>query len=600
MFNGHGGGRGPQEQDSSKDFGAAIKRLFIELKSARILAIVAILCAVGGSVLTIIAPNQISKLTDTVVVGLRPGVDIDFGAVWSVATFIIILYASSALLELSEALIMAQVSNGFAKSLRERISRKINRLPLKYFDHNQTGDILSRVTNDVDTVAQSLGNSLSTIISEVALMVGVVVMMFVTNWMLAIVAIAASLVGFVGMGFVLKKSQKYFNMRQAELGKLNAHIEEIYSGLNIVKAYNGKADSDRKFDRLNKRVFLANQRSQFLSGLMHPIMAFIGNFGYVAVCVAGALLTSNNVITFGVIVAFISYVRLFTSPLSRIAQSMSSLQSAAAASERVFAFVDEEEMSDQKDIKRHIDKDQIVGNIEFRHVKFGYDKDKLIIKDFSAVAKAGQKIAIVGPTGAGKTTMVNLLMKFYEINSGDILIDGISTKEISREDLHSLFTMVLQDTWMFAGTLKENIVYNRHGVTNDEVMRICKTVGLSHFVKTLPKGLATDISENDSISAGQKQLITIARGMVEDAPFLILDEATSNVDTRTEELVQKAMDKLMEGRTSFIIAHRLSTIKNADLILVMNEGNIIETGSHEQLMKRNGFYAELYNSQFAL
>ena len=600
MFNGHGGGRGPQEQDSSKDFGAAIKRLFIELKSARILAIVAILCAVGGSVLTIIAPNQISKLTDTVVVGLRPGVDIDFGAVWSVATFIIILYASSALLELSEALIMAQVSNGFAKSLRERISRKINRLPLKYFDHNQTGDILSRVTNDVDTVAQSLDNSLSTIISEVALMVGVVVMMFVTNWMLAIVAIAASLVGFVGMGFVLKKSQKYFNMRQAELGKLNAHIEEIYSGLNIVKAYNGKADSDRKFDRLNKRVFLANQRSQFLSGLMHPIMAFIGNFGYVAVCVAGALLTSNNVITFGVIVAFISYVRLFTSPLSRIAQSMSSLQSAAAASERVFAFVDEEEMSDQKDIKRHINKDQIVGNIEFRHVKFGYDKDKLIIKDFSAVAKAGQKIAIVGPTGAGKTTMVNLLMKFYEINSGDILIDGISTKEISREDLHSLFTMVLQDTWMFAGTLKENIVYNRHGVTNDEVMRICKTVGLSHFVKTLPKGLATDISENDSISAGQKQLITIARGMVEDAPFLILDEATSNVDTRTEELVQKAMDKLMEGRTSFIIAHRLSTIKNADLILVMNEGNIIETGSHEQLMKRNGFYAELYNSQFAL
>ena len=600
MFNGHGGGRGPQEQDSSKDFGAAIKRLFIELKSARILAIVAILCAVGGSVLTIIAPNQISKLTDTVVVGLRPGVDIDFGAVWSVATFIIILYASSALLELSEALIMAQVSNGFAKSLRERISRKINRLPLKYFDHNQTGDILSRVTNDVDTVAQSLDNSLSTIISEIALMVGVVVMMFVTNWMLAIVAIAASLVGFVGMGFVLKKSQKYFNMRQAELGKLNAHIEEIYSGLNIVKAYNGKADSDRKFDRLNKRVFLANQRSQFLSGLMHPIMAFIGNFGYVAVCVAGALLTSNNVITFGVIVAFISYVRLFTSPLSRIAQSMSSLQSAAAASERVFAFVDEEEMSDQKDIKRHINKDQIVGNIEFRHVKFGYDKDKLIIKDFSAVAKAGQKIAIVGPTGAGKTTMVNLLMKFYEINSGDILIDGISTKEISREDLHSLFTMVLQDTWMFAGTLKENIVYNRHGVTNDEVMRICKTVGLSHFVKTLPKGLATDISENDSISAGQKQLITIARGMVEDAPFLILDEATSNVDTRTEELVQKAMDKLMEGRTSFIIAHRLSTIKNADLILVMNEGNIIETGSHEQLMKRNGFYAELYNSQFAL
>lgn len=598
MFNGRGG-RGPQDA-KTKNFGAAMKRLFMELKSARILALVAIICAVGGSILTIVAPNKISELTDAITAGLRPGVSIDIDTVWGIATFIIILYASSALLELTEALIMAQVSNNFARSLRGRISQKINRLPLKYFDRNQTGDILSRVTNDVDTVAQSLGNSLSTIVSEIALMLGVVVMMFITNWMLAIVAIAASLIGFVGMGLVLKRSQKYFSMRQTELGKLNAHIEEVYSGLNIVKAYNGKAESDRKFDRLNERVFLANQRSQFISGLMHPIMAFIGNFGYVAVCVTGALLTANNAITFGVIVAFISYVRLFTSPLSRIAQSMSSLQSAAAASERVFDFIDEDEMSDQTEIKRRIDKSQIKGNIEFKHVKFGYDKDKLIIKDFSAVAKAGQKIAIVGPTGAGKTTMVNLLMKFYEINSGDILIDGISTKDITREDLHSLFTMVLQDTWMFAGTLKENIVYNRSGITEDEVMRICKTVGLSHFVKTLPKGLATDISENDSISAGQKQLITIARGMVEDAPFLILDEATSNVDTRTEELVQKAMDKLMEGRTSFIIAHRLSTIKNADLILVMNEGNIIETGSHEQLMKKNGFYADLYNSQFAL
>lgn len=598
MFNGRGG-RGPQDT-KTKNFGAAMKRLFMELKSARILALVAIICAVGGSILTIVAPNKISELTDAITAGLHPGVSIDIDTVWGIATFIIILYASSALLELTEALIMTQVSNGFARSLRGRISQKINRLPLKYFDRNQTGDILSRVTNDVDTVAQSLGNSLSTIVSEIALMLGVVVMMFITNWMLAIVAIAASLIGFVGMGLVLKRSQKYFSMRQTELGKLNAHIEEVYSGLNIVKAYNGKAESDRKFDRLNERVFLANQRSQFISGLMHPIMAFIGNFGYVAVCVTGALLTANNAITFGVIVAFISYVRLFTSPLSRIAQSMSSLQSAAAASERVFDFIDEDEMSDQTEIKRRIDKSQIKGNIEFKHVKFGYDKDKLIIKDFSAVAKAGQKIAIVGPTGAGKTTMVNLLMKFYEINSGDILIDGISTKDITREDLHSLFTMVLQDTWMFAGTLKENIVYNRSGITEDEVMRICKTVGLSHFVKTLPKGLATDISENDSISAGQKQLITIARGMVEDAPFLILDEATSNVDTRTEELVQKAMDKLMEGRTSFIIAHRLSTIKNADLILVMNEGNIIETGSHEQLMKKNGFYADLYNSQFAL
>ena len=432
-------------------------------------------------------------------------------------------------------------------------------------------------------------------------MVGVVIMMFITNWVMALVAVAASLIGFVGMGAVLSKSQKYFAMRQKELGKINAHIEEVYSGLNVVKAYNGKAESDRKFDALNKRVYLANQRSQFLSGLMHPMMAFIGNFGYVAVCVTGALLVSNDAITFGVIVAFISYVRLFTSPLSRIAQSMSSLQAAAAASERVFEFIDEEELSDQSEIKAHIDKDKVRGDIEFDHVKFGYaDSDKLTIKDFSAKAKAGQKIAIVGPTGAGKTTMVNLLMKFYEINSGDIRIDGVSTREMTREDVHSLFTMVLQDTWLFSGTVRDNIVYNRHNVSDEEIMKICKTVGLTHFIKTLPNGLSTNISENDSISAGQKQLLTIARGMVEDAPFLILDEATSNVDTRTEELVQKAMDKLMEGRTSFIIAHRLSTIKNADLILVMNEGNIIETGSHAQLMKQNGFYAELYNSQFAL
>jgi ATP-binding cassette subfamily B protein len=389
-------------------------------------------------------------------------------------------------------------------------------------------------------------------------------------------------------------------MRQSELGKLNSHIEETYSGLNIVKAYNGKTESDRKFDMLNKRVYVANQRSQFLSGLMPPIMGFIGNFGYLAVCVAGALLTANGAITFGTIVAFIIYVRLFTSPLSRIAQSMTSLQSAAAASERVFNFVDEKEMSDQRDIKTRVDKNKVEGDIVFDHVKFSYDGKKPIIKDFSAEAKAGQKIAIVGPTGAGKTTMVNLLMKFYEIDSGDIRIDGVSTREMTREDIHSLFTMVLQDTWMFAGTVRENIVYNRANVSDEKIMKICKTVGLEHFIKTLPKGLSTDITENESISVGQKQLLTIARGMVEDAPFLILDEATSNVDTRTEELVQKAMDKLMSGRTSFIIAHRLSTIKNADLILVMNEGNIIETGNHEQLMKQNGFYAELYNSQFVL
>ena len=601
MFNGKGN-RNEQPKNMSKNFGNAMRRLFKELHNLRLLVLLGILFAVGGSILTIIAPGYIADLADEISkgLGLIPGSSIDFNIIHGIMILMIILYASAAVLELGEGLIMSHVSNIFAKDLRERISKKINRLPLRYFDKNQTGDILSRVTNDVDTVSTSLSNSLSTIISEAALMVGVAVMMFITNWIMALVAVGASLVGFLGMGTILKKSQKYFEMRQKELGKLNAHIEEVYSGLNIVKAYNGKAESDRKFDQLNKRVYIANQRSQFLSGLMHPIMAFIGNFGYVAVCVTGALLTANNVITFGVIVAFISYVRLFTSPLSRIAQSMTNLQSAAAASERVFEFIDEEEMSAEDDIKQHVDKEKIRGDIEFDHVKFGYDSDKLIIKDFSAKAKAGQKIAIVGPTGAGKTTMVNLLMKFYDIDSGEIRIDGISTREMTREDIHSLFTMVLQDTWMFAGSVRDNIVYNRRGISDEEVMKICKTVGLSHFIKTLPDGLLTDISENDSISAGQKQLLTIARGMVEDAPFLILDEATSNVDTRTEELVQKAMDKLMEGRTSFIIAHRLSTIKNADLILVMNEGNIIETGNHKELMKKNGFYAELYNSQFAL
>ena len=401
------------------------------------------------------------------------------------------------------------------------------------------------------------------------------------------------------MIFILAKSQKYFVARQEELGKLNGHIEEIYSGLNVVKVYNGKEEADKKFKEYNEKVCEANQKSQFLSGLMQPIMSFIGNFGYVAVCIVGALLTMNDVITFGVIVAFITYVRMFTSPLSQIAQSMTSLQSTAAASERVFEFLDEEEMSDQKEITKIIDKHNVKGDIEFDNVVFKYDgNENPTIKNFTAKAKAGQKVAIVGPTGAGKTTMVNLLMKFYDIDSGDIKIDGISTKELSRENIHELFTMVLQDTWIFEGTVKENIIYNRENVTDKRVIEVCKEVGLDHFIRTLPEGYNSILGENDGVSAGQRQLLTIARGMVEESPFLILDEATSNVDTRTEELVQKAMDKLTEGRTSFIIAHRLSTIKNADLILVMRDGNIIEQGNHEELMSKHGFYSELYNSQF--
>lgn len=599
MFNGGKGGRG-NAPEKSKNFGAAIKRLFGELGALRILVIISAVFAIAGAICTIVAPNRIAELTDEITLGLMPGGNINMDAVWAIGTFMIILYVVAGLLSFGGGVLMTQVANIFARNLRKRISEKINRLPLGYFDRHQTGDILSRITNDVDTVAMSLSNSLSTIVSETVLMFGVLIMMFITNWQLALVAVIASVLGFVGMGVILGKSQKYFSMRQTELGKLNAHIEEIYSGLNVVRAYNGKASSDEKFDKLNKRVYIANQRSQFLGGLMHPIMAFIGNFGYVAVCVMGAILTTQNVISFGVIVAFITYVRLFTSPLSRIAQSMSNLQSAAAASERVFEFIDEKEMADESEKATKINKDEIRGDIEFDHVRFGYDKDKTIIKDFSAKAKAGQKIAIVGPTGAGKTTVVNLLMKFYDINSGKILIDGIPTSDMKREEIHSLFTMVLQDTWLFAGTLRDNILYNRAKISDDEIMKLCDTVGLTHFIKTLPHGLDTEIAENDSISAGQKQLITIARGMVEDAPFLILDEATSNVDTRTEELVQKAMDKLMEGRTSFIIAHRLSTIKNADLILVMNEGDIIESGNHKQLIAKNGFYAELYNSQFIL
>ena len=401
------------------------------------------------------------------------------------------------------------------------------------------------------------------------------------------------------MFLILGKSQKYFNQRQEELGVLNGFIEEIYSGHNVVKAYNGDKEALKEFRKLNDKLYESNRKSNFLSGIMQPIMGFVGNFGYVAVCVVGAILTMNDVISFGVIVAFMIYVRLFTNPLSQIAQALTSLQSTAASSERVFEFLDEKEMSDQKDIKRHLNRSKVKGEIEFKNVKFGYEPGRTIIKNFSAKAKPGQKIAIVGPTGAGKTTIVNLLMKFYEINDGDILIDGVSTKDLTRENIHDLFVMVLQDTWLFEGTVGENIKFNKENISNQEIWQACKTVGIDHFIKTLPGGLDSEVNDNEAISQGQKQLLTIARGMIEDAPFLILDEATSNVDTRTEELVQKAMDKLTEGRTSFIIAHRLSTIKNADLILVMKDGNIIEQGNHEELMKEKGFYSELYNSQFS-
>ena len=604
-----GPGMGPGVGEKAKDFKSAVKRLVKELGKFKILIIIALILAIAGAVLSISAPDRLSKLTDEIQAGIIPKMEngqiimpeMNMDAIKSIAISLVILYLFSAICTFIQSICMTEVANNFARSLRTRISVKINKLPLSYFDRHQSGDTLSRVTNDVDTIAQTMNQSLGSLVSNITLFLGSIIMMFYTNWIMALTAIGSSLLGFMGMFAVLAKSQKYFVAKQEELGNLNGHIEEVYSGLNVVKAYNGKKESDKKFDEYNQKVCEANRKSQFLSGIMQPIMNFIGNFGYVAVCIVGAVLTMNNIISFGVIIAFITYVRLFTNPLSQIAQSMTSLQSTAAASERVFEFLDEKEMADQSKINKTLDKNNVKGKIEFDNVVFQYDNnDKPTIKNFTATAEPGQKIAIVGPTGAGKTTMVNLLMKFYDINSGDIRIDGVSTKELSRENIHSLFTMVLQDTWLFEGTVKENIIYNQKNVSDERVKEVCKEVGLDHFIRTLPKGYDSYLSENDSVSAGQRQLLTIARGMIQDSPFLILDEATSNVDTRTEELVQIAMDKLTEGRTSFIIAHRLSTIKNADLILVMKDGNIVEQGNHEQLMAKNGAYAELYNSQFEL
>lgn len=525
----------------------------------------------------------------------------DLKKIKNITIVVALLYFISSLFTFIQSISMTEVANRFAKKLRNSISEKINRLPLTFFDKNSVGDILSRVTNDIDTIAQSMNQSLASLFSSIVQFLGTIIMMFYTNWQMAVTAIVSSTFGFIFMFLIIGKSQKYFSMRQKSLGKLNGHIEEVYSGLNIVKSYNAKNYVLDKFDQANYDVYKASQMSQFLSGLMMPLMIFIGNLGYVAICIVGAILTIKGKITFGVIVAFMSYVRLFTSPLSQIGQAMTSIQSTAASSERVFEFLDEKEMEDEKEKTEYLDPQKASGNIEFKNVEFTYDGNKKpTITNFSADIKKGQKVAIVGPTGAGKTTMVNLLMKFYQINKGDIIIDGKSINNLKRENIHDLFTMVLQDTWLFKGTIRENILFNRKDISEKRLKDVIKSVSLDHFIKTLPKGLDSKIDDDDSVSQGQRQLLTIARAMIDDKPFLILDEATSNVDTRSEELVQEAMDKLAQGRTSFIIAHRLSTIKNADLILVMDEGNIIEQGNHEQLMKKNGFYADLYNSQFSL
>ena len=645
-----GGPSGAPEK--SRDFSGSMKRLIKGLNNWKIIMYIALILAMISAILALISPNKLSTLTDEITIGIKPNINEDvikdimqdpkisqkdkqelnklmddykngntenlfekidnlpesitkkiepkmnMNRIKSIALLLTILYILSALFNYIESYSMTHVSNRFAQDLRGKISSKINKLPLKYFDTHETGDVLSRVTNDVDTISQNLNNSLATLVTSLTLFVGSIIMMFITNWIMAITAIISSLIGFSLIVIILKKSQKYFTLKQKQLGDINGYIEEMYSGYNVVKAYNGNKSANIEFDKLNNNLYDSNKKSAFLSGLMPPIMGFVGNLGYVAVCIVGALLVSKGYISFGVIVAFMIYVRLFTNPLSQIAQAMTSLQSVAAASERVFDFLDEEEMSTQEKQKKHIDKSKVKGEIEFKNVNFGYNKDRVIINDFSAKAKKGQKIAIVGPTGAGKTTMVNLLMKFYEINKGDILIDGVSIHDLTRENIHDLFVMVLQDTWLFEGTVRDNIKFNKKDVTDEQIWEVCRIVGVDHFIKTLPGGLDAVLNDNESISQGQKQLITIARGMIEDAPFLILDEATSNVDTRTEELVSKAMDKLTHGRTSFIIAHRLSTIKNADLILVMKDGNIIEQGNHKELMSKKGFYADLYNSQF--
>ena len=579
-----------------KDFKKAITTLLKNCKPYKTPIIIVMILSALASALGVYGPGRLKEITDTITEGIMTGIDLS--KVTKIAITLTIVYTLSWLFNCLAGFIMATVTNKFSQKLRKKLSHKINKLPLKYFDKNSYGDVLSRITNDVDTIGQSLNNSISDFVGAITLFIGSIIMMFATNWIMAITGLVASLIGFALMIVILSKSQKYFLLQQQQLGELNGHIEEVYSGHDVVTVYNANKETTQKFDEINNKLYDSARKSRFLSGLMMPLMSFIGSFGYVAVCVVGAALVINGNITFGVIVAFMIYIRLFTNPLSTIAQAMTYIQSTAAASERVFDFLDEEEMPSEKNITQKLLPGEVKGNVIFDHVKFGYDEDKIIIKDFSANIKAGSKVAIVGPTGAGKTTMVNLLMKFYNINSGDIKIDNISIKDLTRENIHDLFVMVLQDTWLFKGTIKDNIRFNRDNITDEEIKTACKTVGMDHYIRSLSKGYDTMLEEVDNLSAGQKQLLTIARCMTSSAPLLILDEATSSVDTRTEELVQKAMDKLTEGKTSFIIAHRLSTIKNADLILVMNEGNIIEQGNHEELLKQNGFYAKLYNSQF--
>lgn len=589
------GGPGGAAGEKARDSGAALANLLGYCRSYLPAIMTALILGAVSAVLSVVGPGKISDITNLITEGLVGNIDLP--AIVRICVFLAVLYGFSWLFGYVQSFILATVTQRVSKSLRTDISKKINRMPLRYFDKTSFGDVLSRVTNDVDTIGQMMNNSIGSLISSVTLFLGALIMMFVTNVLMAASAIAASLVGFALMMVIIVRSQKYFLAQQNALGAIDGHIEEIYAGHQVVRAYNGEAQAEEVFDKVNNELYDSAWKSQFFSGLMMPLMGFIGNFGYVVVCVLGAVLAANGSISFGVIVSFMIYIRLFTQPLSQLAQVFTSLQSTLAASERVFDFLGEEELEDESTKTRHLQ--SVQGDVEFQNVRFGYDPDKIIIHDFSAKVRAGQTIAIVGPTGAGKTTIVNLLMRFYETNHGKILIDGVPIRNLTRENLREQFCMVLQDTWLFEGTLRENIVYSKKGVTDTQLGEVCRAVGLEHYVKSLPKGYDTVLNEQTSLSAGQRQLVTIARAMVENAPLLILDEATSSVDTKTELLVQEAMAKLTEGRTSFVIAHRLSTIKNADLILVLKDGDIIESGSHRQLLAQNGFYAELYNSQFA-
>lgn len=602
-------GRGRGAVEKPQDFGGVMKKLVHFCRHYIPAIIVALVLGAIGTVCQIVGPDKLKDMTNEIAKGLPALVNgkpvlgaIDMDAVTHIAWLLVALYVGYAVLCYVQSWMMANVTQRTAQELREAISVKINKLPLRYFDKVSYGDVLSRITNDVDAIGQTLGQSVGSLITSVTLFVGALIMMFYNNVIMTVCAIASSLVGLLIMGAIMKVSQKYFSRQQIALGDVNGHVEEMYAGHTVVKAYCGEADSIRAFEKYNGDLYDSGWKSQFLSGLMMPLMNFVGNFGYVVVCVVGAVLAMDGKIEFGVIVAFMMYIRLFTQPLSQFAQAFQNLQRCAAASERVFSFLEEPEMADESDKQAllGVNGKPVLGDVEFSHVKFGYDPSKTIINDFSASVKSGQKVAIVGPTGAGKTTMVNLLMRFYEISGGSIAIDGVDTKSVPRWNVHDQFSMVLQDTWVFRGTVRENIAYSKPDVTDKQIEDACKAVGLHHYIMSLPNGYDTVLDDKATLSQGQKQLLTIARAMVEDAPILILDEATSSVDTRTEELIQKAMDALTVDRTSFVIAHRLSTIRDADMILVMNHGDIVESGTHEELLAKGGFYADIYNSQFAL